>query len=145
MKSVNYVLSLLLLSFTVSCQEESEISQPQACFDTQVEISPGQLAPASTAKVGQGITFTLCSTADRYTLWPGDKGHDITGATVEFDEDKGLASPLNTGLTINVADGQIVYSYSEPGMYQATLVATNVIYAGEAKQDTVFQMVTITE
>ncbi len=144
MKSIIYTWLSLLVMIS-SCQEEESVSQPQACFATSVETSPGQLEPSSTAQVGQNVTFTLCSEADRYTLWPGDEGHDISGPTVEFNEEQGTASTLNTGFNINVADGEIVYSYSQPGTYQAALIATNVVYAGEAKQDTVFQTVTITE
>ena len=145
MKSVSYILSLLLLISITSCQEETVVSQPQACFDTQIETTSGQLEPSSTARVGQDVTFTLCSIADRYTLWPGDEEHDINGPIVELNEDRGTASSLNTGLNINVADGEIVYRYSQPGTYQAALIVTNVIYAGEAKRDTVFQEIIITE
>ncbi len=57
---------------------------------------------------------------------------------------KKTADPLNTGLNINVADGEIVYKYSQPGTYSVALIATNVVYAGEVKADTLFKTITIT-
>ncbi len=148
MKRIYVLLTFLPVLLTggllTGCQEEAAVDSPRACFDIFVESAPGERQPAETAKVGNNVIFVLCSPARRYTLWTGDQGHDINGSKVAYDEKKKTADPLNTGLNINVADGEIVYKYSQPGTYSVALIATNVVYAGEVKADTLFKTITIT-
>ncbi len=92
MKTTCVLLTFLPVLITgvllTGCQDEAEVDRPRACFDIFVESAPGERQPAETAKVGNNVIFVLCSPAKRYTLWTGDRGHDINGSKVAYDEKK---------------------------------------------------------
>lgn len=92
----------------------SSCGYPEACFTMDKE----------TAKVGETVTFTNCSTgANKFVIYPGDD--DTIGG--EF------------------TNGQFTYIYSTPGNYKVVVSATDLKSNGEGKSNDTSKHIVITE
>ncbi len=118
-----YTLFVLIpLGLLWSCQKEVE--SPVACIE----------GPA-TVQVGQVIEFNNCSTNATFgALWTGDETNNATRAFANL----GDTTLLDSRGRIKFAQGfdfppgtSTTYSYSEPGVYTVTLVASVAADWGE--------------
>jgi hypothetical protein len=99
-QSIAYLSIIILLIFT-------------GCEDDEPEIPsvPCMEIPASTITVNTPLVFRVCSKADVFTVWPGDEGQKYEN----YGIDKG----------IQLTADSLIYTYTEPGDYQITVVAIN--------------------
>jgi hypothetical protein len=116
------IFALISLGLFWSCQKEVET--PVACVEGPV-----------TAQVGQVIEFNNCSTNASFgSLWTGDETNNLTRAYANL----GDTTILDSRGRIKLAQGfdlppgtSTTYSYSEPGVYTVTLIASAVADWGE--------------
>ncbi len=95
------ILSIFGLLIFTGC-ETDELETPSVPC---IEI------PSGTVTVNSPLVFRVCSKADVFTIWPGDEGQKYEN----YGIDKG----------IQLTSDSLVYSYTEPGDYQITVVAVN--------------------
>ena len=126
---------IFLLSMVCACQEY-DATAPDPCLRAEASSGEAGLMETTTFQVGEPVTISSCGNADLYAIYTGDEGHVYgdDGATgVNLSHDK---------------DAVYEYTYSTPGTYQLTLVATNTS-TGSTEVETnikiVTQQITITE
>ncbi|HKK63201.1 MAG TPA: hypothetical protein VJ951_11585 [Bacteroidales bacterium] len=112
-------IALVILSF-MGCEED----------ELQVPAEPCMIMPEQTVEVNAPVIFKTCSSADIFTLWPGDEGHRYRN----YGIDEG----------IQFTSDSLVYTYSTPGEYEITLVGVNRV-SGENKFATRTYTISVSE
>ena len=123
---ITSLVLILFVGFTqYSCEKEYEVDEPIACFSIKNTL----LEDIISANVGEEVVFMPCdfsNDGDLYVVWTGDEGHNYqqyldsiklsSGAEQYVDKDQGAVVTSDVGYT---------YSYSTPGTYTVTWIATN--------------------
>lgn len=136
MKKILYIPVFLLAIaciMTISCDKYTDTPDP---------VIESFSVDSLTAGTRSTLTFTVISDAEHLVFWSGADEHDyylqdadvsIIGSS-PIDEEIDYV-PTQTGRVMN--DSIVTTSYSEPGVYKAVVVATNVVpFSGELKRIT---------
>lgn len=144
MKIFKYtIIAFFLLALSYSCQEGVVPETPDPCLTTEVKQEVDNeivFVESTNVKIGESIYFSSCGESDYAVIYPGDENHIFP--TSENDT-------VNFGFPLTSSD-RYSYTYTEAGVYTATLLATNVsVYNTtkdrEFKRSTVEVTITVSE
>lgn len=125
MKKYSIIIYLALATLLcASCSSDEQVAMPTADFKVSTTATG----------INETVTFTFTGTdARQAVVFPGDEGHDWN-----------MVNQGSTGLVMS--KGVATYAYTKPGVYTATVVASNYNKEGSDGKKAVAQVtITVTD